>query len=81
VCTGSACYVNGADALTSAVTESSGVKLGETTPDGAVSVLAARCLGACGVAPVVILDGTIKGDESPAGLLSEMKGWVPGGIA
>lgn len=79
VCTGTACYVKGADALLAALKRQAGVGPGETTPDGNLSVLTARCLGACGIAPAAVLDGTVKGHETPAALLADVKGWVPGG--
>ena len=79
VCTGTACYVKGADALLAAIKRQTGVGPGETTPDGNLSVLTARCLGACGIAPAAVLDGTVKGHETPDALLADVKGWVPGG--
>jgi bidirectional [NiFe] hydrogenase diaphorase subunit len=79
VCTGTACYVKGADALLAVLKQQGGVQPGETTADGNLSVVTARCLGACGVAPAVVLDGTVKGHESPDALLADVKGWVPGG--
>lgn len=79
VCTGTACYVQGADALLAALKQQTGVGPGETTPDGNLSVLTARCLGACGIAPAAVLDGTVKGHETPDALLADVKGWVPGG--
>ena len=79
VCTGTACYVKGADALLTALKQQTGVGPGETTPDGNLSVLTARCLGACGIAPAAVLDGTVKGHETPDALLADVKGWVPGG--
>src|SRR3954449_5081942 len=50
VCTGTACYVKGADALLAVVMDETHVSPGETTADGEVSLLTARCLGACGIA-------------------------------
>jgi bidirectional [NiFe] hydrogenase diaphorase subunit len=79
VCTGTACYVKGADALLAALKRQAGVGPGETTPDGNLSVLTARCLGTCGIAPAAVLDGTVKGHETPDALLADVKGWVPGG--
>jgi bidirectional [NiFe] hydrogenase diaphorase subunit len=79
VCTGTACYVKGADGLLAALRTHTGVGPGETTADGNLSVLTARCLGACGVAPAVVLDGTVKGHETPDALLADVKGWVSGG--
>src|SRR3954449_12666793 len=54
VCTGTACYIKGASALLTAVEKQYGIKPGETTPDGKLSVLTARCLGSCGLAPAVV---------------------------
>ena len=61
VCTGTACYIKGAPALLGAIEKSFGVKPGETTPDGELSVLTARCLGSCGLAPAVVVDGAVAG--------------------
>jgi bidirectional [NiFe] hydrogenase diaphorase subunit len=79
VCMGTACYVRGADAVLSAVEKRAGIHTGETTPDGKLSLLTARCLGACGAAPAVVVDGTMHGNETPDQLLEEMKGWLPDG--
>jgi bidirectional [NiFe] hydrogenase diaphorase subunit len=79
VCTGTACYVKGADALLAAVADEVHVAPGETTADGQLSLLTARCLGACGIAPAVVLDGTVVGHETPATLLRGVKGWLTGG--
>src|SRR5271165_7175216 len=56
VCTGTACHVQGADRLLAAVEEGLAISPGETTPDGAVSLLTARCLGTCGLALGVVYD-------------------------
>lgn len=79
VCTGTACYVKGADLLLRAIEEMSGIKSGETTSDGKLSLLTARCLGACGIAPAVVLDGTVKGKETAESLVCDLKGWLPRG--
>ena len=79
LCTGTACYVKGADSLLAAVEKLAGVKFGETTLDGSLSLVTARCLGACGIAPAVVLDGTVKGKETPESLALQLKGWLPGG--
>ena len=59
VCTGTACYIKGAPALLTAIEKTYGVKPGETTPDNELSVLTARCLGSCGLAPAVVMDGAV----------------------
>lgn len=61
VCTGTACYIKGAPVLLSAVQEAAGIKQGETTKDGTLSLLTARCLGSCGLAPAVVFDGQVAG--------------------
>jgi len=61
VCTGTACYIKGAPALLKAVEEVAGIQPGETTPDKQVSLVTARCLGACGLAPAVVFDGEVAG--------------------
>jgi bidirectional [NiFe] hydrogenase diaphorase subunit len=79
VCTGTACYVKGADALLEAVGQEANVKPGETTADGRLSLLMARCLGTCGIAPAVVLDGTIMGQVTPEALVRDVKGWLNDG--
>ena len=79
VCTGTACYVKGADALLAAVKEQARIAPGETTEDGEVSLLTARCLGACGNAPVVVMDGDVLGHQTPDDMHRQVKGWLQGG--
>lgn len=73
VCTGTACYINGASALLAAVGKELGVQPGGTTPDGRVSVLKARCLGACSMAPAVVVDGEVHGHAVPAELVDVLE--------
>jgi len=61
VCTGTACYIKGAGALIEGIQERFGAAPGETTEDKSLSVLTARCVGACGLAPAVVLDGHVIG--------------------
>lgn len=61
VCTGTACYIQGAGALIEGIEQRFGVNPGETTEDGALSVMTARCVGACGLAPAVVIDGQVSG--------------------
>lgn len=66
ICLGTACYIKGANQIVSALEDATGVSVGETTADGKVSLLAARCLGACGLAPACVFDGEVVGKlESP----------------
>jgi bidirectional [NiFe] hydrogenase diaphorase subunit len=61
VCTGTACYINGASEILTAIRNELGIKPKETTDDGKVSLLTARCLGACSLAPAVIVDNEVEG--------------------
>lgn len=61
VCTGTACYINGAAEILSSIQAALGVKPRETTADGKLSLLTARCLGACSLAPAAIVDGEVEG--------------------
>jgi bidirectional [NiFe] hydrogenase diaphorase subunit len=79
VCTGTACYVKGADALLAAIERRLGTVAGKTTADGRVSLMTARCLGACGVAPVVVYDGAVTGNQTPEPALEHMRGWLEDG--
>jgi bidirectional [NiFe] hydrogenase diaphorase subunit len=75
VCLGTACYVKGGDKVMQALELELGIKPGETTGDGRVSLVAARCLGACGIAPAVVFDGTVAGKLEPEGALARVKEW------
>lgn len=81
ICTGTACYVKGANGLLDAVGRQAHLKEGETTADGNFSLLTARCLGACGIAPAVVLDGAVKGHMSSELLVDQVKGWLAHGPA
>lgn len=65
VCMGTACYVKGADKLLEALQEQLGIGVGECTPDGLFSVDATRCVGACGLAPVMMVDEDVYGRLTP----------------
>ena len=71
VCTGTACYIKGAGGLVEAIESKYDVKPGETTDDKSLSVLTARCVGACGLAPAVVLDREVLGKLAPVELSSE----------
>ncbi len=73
VCMGTACYVKGADKVVAALERQTGVKAGETTPDGKVSLATARCIGACGLAPAVVYDGAVTARQSPEDALAKVK--------
>jgi bidirectional [NiFe] hydrogenase diaphorase subunit len=64
VCLGTACYVKGSQLLMDALQKDLGIKVGETTADGQVSLLEARCVGACGIAPVIVIDDEVMGRQT-----------------
>jgi bidirectional [NiFe] hydrogenase diaphorase subunit len=76
VCTGTACYIKGAANLIEAVREEAGIAPGETTKDGRVSLLTARCLGACGLAPAVVFDGDVAGKLTADGLKGRVRKYL-----
>jgi len=57
VCDGTACHIRGAPVLLDALERALGVKTGETTKDGQFTVETVNCLGACAIAPVMVVDG------------------------
>lgn len=61
VCLGTACYVRGADKVLDAFKRELGISVGETTADGKFSLDALRCVGACGLAPVVLVGDKVYG--------------------
>ena len=62
VCMGTACYVKGAQQLLETICEACDCEVNKTSPDGLFSIDATRCLGACGLAPVAIIDGKVHGN-------------------
>ncbi|WP_311482094.1 NAD(P)H-dependent oxidoreductase subunit E [uncultured Anaerococcus sp.] len=58
VCLGTACYVKGSDKILESLENELGIRVGETTADGKISLAEARCIGECGMAPVVSIDST-----------------------
>jgi NADH-quinone oxidoreductase subunit E len=65
VCMGTACYVRGGQELVDRFAKELGIEPGETTPDGLFTLELARCLGACGQAPAVMVNGRIHGTVKP----------------
>lgn len=61
VCMGTACYIKGADKILQALEKKFDIKVGQTTKDNLFSLLSARCVGSCSMAPVVIYDNRSKG--------------------
>ena len=59
VCLGTACYVKGAQQIIDKFSEIIGIKPGETSADGLFTLDALRCIGACGIAPAVTINGKV----------------------
>jgi len=62
VCLGTACYVKGAAEILEAIKRELGIQVGQTTEDMMFTLQEARCLGACGIAPVIMIDDKIYGE-------------------
>jgi NADH:ubiquinone oxidoreductase subunit E len=65
ICLGTACYVKGAGEVLQAIKDELKIDVGEVTEDGLFSLAPARCLGACGLAPVVMIGDKIHGELTP----------------
>ncbi len=61
VCLGTACYVKGSGLILDKIKEKLGIDVGECTPDGKYSIDATRCIGACGLAPVLTVNDDVYG--------------------
>jgi bidirectional [NiFe] hydrogenase diaphorase subunit len=75
VCMGTACFIKGAPQLLDSVQRDLKVKPGETTADGQVSLLTARCLGSCGLAPAVVYDREVAGKVTPQNMRDRLAQW------
>ena len=76
VCLGTACYVKGSGDILDRITQEIGVRAGETSADGYYSVEATRCIGACGLAPVLTINDEVYGRLVPndmPGILAKYK--------
>lgn len=65
LCMGTACYVKGANLILDKLKEKLGIKEGETTNDGVFTLTACRCIGACGLAPVMMINENVHGRLVP----------------
>lgn len=73
VCLGTACYVKRAAEIVAALEQQFQVAAGKTTADGQLSLSTARCLGSCGLAPVLVLDGEVLARETPQGTVDRVR--------
>ena len=68
ICLGTACYVRGAEKVLEEFKRQLNIQVGETTPDGKFSLSCLRCIGACGLAPVVMVGEKVYGRVAPDGV-------------
>jgi bidirectional [NiFe] hydrogenase diaphorase subunit len=73
ICTGTACFVKGADTIAEAVSDATGVAIGETTDDRRFTLGMARCIGSCGLAPVCLLDGEVLPHQTPESTVAAVR--------
>jgi len=66
VCLGTACYVRASQQVLDEISSVLGIKPGETTDDGLFTLSACRCIGACGLAPAMTIDGQVIGQSTPS---------------
>ena len=76
ICLGTACYIKGADRLMAEAEKRLKIKAGHTTPDGNISLMTARCVGACGRAPVILEDTELVGLVEPGVMLEQLERWA-----
>ncbi len=65
VCQGTACHIKGANEIYEALLGKLGIAPGEVTPDGKFTLTTVRCLGACSLAPVMMVDDKVYGNQTP----------------
>lgn len=80
ICMGTACYIKGGQNILDTLAESYQVKPGQTTPDGELSLLTARCLGSCGLAPAAVIDGEIIAKLTPDEAVKQIRSVINNGI-
>lgn len=76
VCLGTACYIKGSAKLLNRLENRLGISPLETTADGKISLLTARCLGACGIAPAAVFDENVVGNLTAEKLEEQLKQWT-----
>ena len=76
VCLGTACYVKGAAEVLAAIEKYGDIKSGETSQDKQLSLLTARCIGACAIGPAVVYDGIVAGHRTPENAVEKLKGVI-----
>jgi bidirectional [NiFe] hydrogenase diaphorase subunit len=72
-CLGTACYVKGVDEIMRAIEDEYNIKRGESTPDGKLSLLVTRCIGACAMAPTIVVDNEMIAKATKEVVLQRIK--------
>jgi len=72
-CLGTACYVKGVDEIMRAIEKEYNIKRGESTPDGKLSLLVTRCIGACAMAPAIVVDDEMIAKATKEVVLQKIK--------
>jgi NADH:ubiquinone oxidoreductase subunit E len=75
LCLGTACYVRGIQEVANRLENGLNIRVGETTEDRRFTLEAVRCLGACGLAPVMVVDEDTHGDVTPENALKIVNGY------
>jgi bidirectional [NiFe] hydrogenase diaphorase subunit len=78
ICMGTACYVKRAAEIVTLLQAEYGIEAGQTTPDNKFSLATARCLGSCGLAPVLVVDGEVLGKQTPESTLEYVRDLIAG---
>lgn len=76
ICAGTACYIKGANKLIASAEKRLGVKAGQTTADGEISLMVARCVGACSRAPVSLCDREVHGELTREQMIEQLERWT-----
>ena len=78
-CLGTACYVKGVEQIMQSIEEEFSIKRGESTQDGKLSLLVTRCIGACAMAPTIVVDDEVIGKATKEAVIAKIKS-VLGGV-
>jgi bidirectional [NiFe] hydrogenase diaphorase subunit len=73
VCTGTACYVKGAQSILNELENSFALKPGQVSTDGKLGIQVARCIGACGLAPAVVIDDEVQAKMKPENIITTLQ--------
>ncbi len=76
LCLGTACYIKGSQDILDALKKAYGIQPGQTTEDGKVSLLGARCLGSCGLAPAAVFDDEVVGKLNAQDAVAKIQEWT-----